>query len=91
MVLPEKGTVRGVLRPVLDELAVGFFPVHGFSSATAAHDLAMDDDGRDLILLYVGDYDPSGMFMSEQDLPARFAKYLPRRKSFPVRVTSTAC
>jgi hypothetical protein len=67
MVLPEKGTVRGVLRPVLDELAVGFFPVHGFSSATAAHDLAMDDDGRDLILLYVGDYDPSGMFMSEQD------------------------
>jgi hypothetical protein len=75
MGLSEKGTVRGVLRPVLDELAVGFFPVHGFSSATAAHDLAMDDDGRDLILLYVGDYDPSGMNMSEHDLPTRFAKY----------------
>ena len=26
-------------------------------------------------MLYVGDYDPSGMFMSEEDLPARFAKY----------------
>jgi hypothetical protein len=52
-----------------------FFPVHGFSSATAAHDLALDDDGRDLILLYVGDRDPSGMFMSEADLPARFEKY----------------
>ncbi len=26
----EKGTVRGVLRPVLDQYAVGFFPVHGF-------------------------------------------------------------
>jgi hypothetical protein len=71
----EKGTVRGVLAPVLDHYAVGFLPVHGFSSATAAHDIAQDDDGRDLIVLYVGDLDPSGMFMSEQDLPARFAKY----------------
>jgi hypothetical protein len=71
----EKGTVRGVLAPVLDHYAVGFLPVHGFSSATAAHDIAEDDDGRDLIVLYVGDFDPSGMFMSEADLPARFAKY----------------
>jgi hypothetical protein len=71
----EKGTVRGVLAPVLDHYAVGFLPVHGFSSATAAHNIAEDDDGRELIVLYVGDFDPSGMFMSEQDLPARFAKY----------------
>ena len=71
----EKGTVRGILAPVLDHYAVGFLPVHGFSSATAAHDIAEDDDGRDLIVLYVGDFDPSGMFMSEVDLPARFAKY----------------
>jgi hypothetical protein len=71
----EKGTVRGVLAPVLDHYAVGFLPVHGFSSATAAHDIAEDDDGRDLIVLYVGDFDPSGMYMSAEDLPARFAKY----------------
>jgi hypothetical protein len=71
----EKGTVRGVLAPVLDHYAVGFLPVHGFSSATAAHDIAEDDDGRRLIVLYVGDFDPSGMFMSGEDLPARFAKY----------------
>jgi hypothetical protein len=49
--------------------------VHGFSSATAAHDIAEDDDGRDLIVLYVGDLDPSGMYMSEEDLPKRLAKY----------------
>ena len=67
--------MRGVLAPVLNHYAVGFLPVHGFSSATAAHDLAEDNDGRDLIVLYVGDYDPSGMFMSEQDLPARFTIY----------------
>jgi hypothetical protein len=71
----EKGTVRGVLAPVLDHYAVGFLPVHGFSSATSVHDSAEDDDGRDLIVLYVGDFDPSGLFMSEVDLPARIAKY----------------
>jgi hypothetical protein len=75
LIVSEKGTVRGLVRPVLDEYAVGFFPVHGFTSATAAHDLAMDNDGRDLILLYIGDFDPSGMFMSEADLPKRFAEY----------------
>ena len=31
--------------------------------------LPQDDDGRELIVLYVGDFDPSGMFMSEVDLP----------------------
>ena len=71
----EKGTVRGVLEPVLDRYAVGFLPVHGFSSATATHDIAEDDDGRPIVVLYVGDYDPSGLFMSEQDLPARLSKY----------------
>jgi hypothetical protein len=71
----EKGTVRGVLQPVLDHYAVGFLPVHGFSSATTVHDIAEDVDGRDLIVLYVGDYDPSGLYMSEVDLPARFTKY----------------
>jgi hypothetical protein len=71
----EKGTVRGVCAPVLDELGVGFLPVHGFNSATAVHEAAEDDDGRELIILYVGDFDPSGMYMSEVDLPNRLSKY----------------
>jgi hypothetical protein len=71
----EKGTVRGVLQPVLDEYAVGFRVMHGFSSATTIYDISQDDDGRELIALYVGDYDPSGMYMSEEDLPNRLAKY----------------
>jgi hypothetical protein len=71
----EKGTVRGVLQPVLDQYAVGFNPVHGFNSATNAYSAAQDYDGRELIVLYVGDYDPSGMFMSEQDLPNRLSEY----------------
>ena len=70
----EKGTVRGVLQPVLDHYGVGFRVMHGFSGATSVYDIAQEQDGRLLIALYVGD-DPSGMFMSEQDLPKRLEKY----------------
>src|SRR5262245_16271943 len=75
IVVSEKGTVRGLLGPVLDHFAVGFQVMHGFSSATIVHDISEDDDGRPLIILYVGDFDPSGMYMSEENLPNRFAKY----------------
>jgi hypothetical protein len=71
----EKGTIRGVLGPVLDKYAVGFRVMHGFSGATTVHDVAEDWDGRDLIALYVGDFDPSGLYMSEEDLPNRLSKY----------------
>jgi hypothetical protein len=71
----EKNTVRGVLAPVLDKFGVPFQPMHGFTSTTKAHEIAEDDDGRELILLYVGAYDPSGLHMSEVDLPKRLEKY----------------
>ena len=71
----EKGTVRGILRPVLDEYGVGFRVMHGFGSATEVHGVAQDDDGRPLIAFYVGDWDPSGLRMSEHDLPKRLPKY----------------
>jgi hypothetical protein len=71
----EKGTVRGVLMPVLSEYQVTFRALHGFNSATQVWDISQDDDGRDLIALYVGDYDPSGMCMSEDDLPKRLEEY----------------
>jgi len=71
----EKGTVRGLLQPVLRPLGVGFRVMHGFASATAVHDVADGGDGRELRVLCVGDYDPSGMFMSEVDLPSRLEKY----------------
>jgi hypothetical protein len=71
----EKGTVRGTLGPVLEEYGVGFRVMHGWSSATTVNDIATAQDGRDLIALYVGDFDPSGMGMSEMDLPERLARY----------------
>ena len=67
--------IRGVLAPVLDAYGVGFRVMHGFGGATTVHEIAQDNDGRDLIAIYVGDYDPSGMHMSEVDLPARIGRY----------------
>jgi hypothetical protein len=77
IVVSEKGTVRGTLQPILSDLKVPMLVCHGYSSATAAHDLAVRSRGRDspLRILYVGDHDPSGTHMSELDLPGRLARY----------------
>jgi hypothetical protein len=33
------------------------------------------NDDRPVVVLYIGDYDPSGMNMSESDIPARLKEY----------------
>ena len=71
----EKGTIRGVLQSVLDEYAVSFNVLHGFGSATSVYGAAQSDNERPLVVLYVGDWDPSGLCMSERDLPERLARY----------------
>jgi hypothetical protein len=73
----EKDTVSGVLAPVLDDFAVPFRVNRGFTSKTAAHNIAEETaaDDKPLIAFYVGDYDPSGLFMSDVDLPTRLEKY----------------
>jgi len=77
MVVSEKGTVGGTLRPIIHDYGVPFQVYHGFGSATALHDLATRSaqDTRRLILLYVGDHDPSGRYMSDRDVPDRIARY----------------
>ena len=51
--------------------------MHGFSSATTIHDVSENADpgGCPLVVLYVGDFDPSGLYMSEIDLPTRITEY----------------
>jgi hypothetical protein len=77
IVVSEKGTVRGTLAPVLEEYEVEFLPVGGYASATRVRELAdQHTDERPLLLLYLGDHDPSGRGMSDQDLPKRLVRYL---------------
>jgi len=76
-VVSEKGTVGGIIRPTLASLGVPFTVYHGFGSASAVNLLAQisASDHRPLTLLYVGDFDPSGCYMSDKDLPERLARY----------------
>lgn len=73
----EKGTVRGTVAPVLHEFGVTFRVMHGFASATALNAIAevSNESEKPLIALYVGDYDPSGLYMSAVDLPERLTRY----------------
>ena len=73
----EKGTIRGTLRPVLDEYGVTFRVMHGYASATVVKDIANHSTAETspLTALYVGDWDPSGKHMSDVDLPRRLAEY----------------
>lgn len=73
----EKGTVRGTLAPVLQKYGVTFRVMHGYGSATSIHSIAEEtaDNAKPLTALYVGDWDPSGLQMSEIDLPGRLARY----------------
>ena len=74
----EKGTIRGTLAPVLHDYGVTFRVMHGYGSATAVNQVAAESpSGADktLTVFYVGDWDPSGLHMSDVDLPRRLAAY----------------
>jgi hypothetical protein len=73
----EKGTIRGTLAPVLEAYGVTFRVLHGYGSATTIHEVALESqiDPQPLTVFYVGDYDPSGLHMSEVDLPNRLEDY----------------
>jgi hypothetical protein len=73
----EKSTVAGTVLPITRSFGVGFLSLHGYSSATLVNDVAALslEDPRPLLLLYLGDWDPSGLDMSKRDLPGRLERY----------------
>lgn len=75
----EKSTVAGLLAPVLEEYGVTFRVQKGFGSFTSVRQAAEDSldvpDHQNPVVLYIGDFDPSGLYMSEVDLPSRLARY----------------
>jgi hypothetical protein len=73
----EKGTVRGVLEPVLRKYGVTFRVMHGYGSATSIQSVAAETirNHKPLTILYVGDWDPSGLHMSMKDIPNRLGRY----------------
>jgi hypothetical protein len=73
----EKSTVSGILAPVLYEYEVEFLAVHGNNSTTRIREAAAAQirDRRPWVVLYVGDWDPAGCYMSDEDAPKRLLKY----------------
>jgi len=86
----EKGTIRGTLAPVLNEFGVTFRVMHGYGSATALYGIAQESVAEDkpLTVFYVGDWDPSGMQMSEIDIPARMERYQGRASIRRIALTA---
>jgi hypothetical protein len=70
----EKGTVRGLIKEVLDEYRLGLRVFHGYTSATCLYEVATELK-RPLVALYIGDHDPSGCDMRESDIPKRLERY----------------
>ena len=76
-IVTEKSAVKGTLAPVLDEYGVPHRPWHGYVSATKAYELAgeIQASQQHVLLLYLGDWDPSGLDMSERDAPECLVEY----------------
>ena len=90
-IIVEKGTIRSTLAPVLDEFGVTCRVMRGYGSATAINDLAQEiqADARPLVLLCLGDHDPSGRHMSDADLPARLHRYGGAARIVRLAITAT--
>jgi hypothetical protein len=72
-VMVEKQALEGVLLPVCQELDVTFMANKGYSSASAFYRAGKrfarrDREDKKLIVLYLGDHDPSGMDMTRDIL-----------------------
>jgi hypothetical protein len=63
----ESRSIAGVIEDDCRDLAVSLYPAGGFSSLTLAYEACEHidavHDGRDVIVFYVGDYDPAGVLI----------------------------
>jgi len=74
----EKGTVRGLLAPVIKRYQIPFRagPIRILSVNDVADQIEVTtSSGKAFVALYCGDWDPSGLDMSEWDLPNRLERY----------------
>ncbi len=64
----EKDALSGVLKRITSKYHINLMVNRGYSSCTAMHDAykrfkIQEDDGKDVVVLYLGDHDPSGLDM----------------------------
>ena len=63
----ESRSIAGVVQDDCEELAVSLYPAGGFTSISlafrAAEYINDEADGREVVILYIGDYDPAGVLI----------------------------
>lgn len=63
----ESRSIAGVIEDDCRELAVSLYPAGGFTSLTLAYQAAeginAEHNGRDVVIYYIGDYDPAGVLI----------------------------
>jgi len=81
-VMVEKQALEGILIPVCRKLDVGFSSNKGYGSLSALYDIGVNlrrqmDLGKNILVIYFGDHDPSGLDMSRdiEDRLKVFSKY----------------
>lgn len=69
-VMIEKQALEGVMIPICRKLEIPFIANKGYSSASSMYEIGREmryarlSQGRDVIVLYLGDHDPSGLDMT---------------------------
>lgn len=81
----ESRSIASVIQHDCEELAVSLYPCGGFSSLSFVHQAAEYnnhyDEGRPLVVLYIGDYDPAGVLI-DQSLESELRQHL--KSSIPL-------
>jgi hypothetical protein len=77
----ESRSIAGTVQADCTELAVSLYPCGGFTSITLAYEAAeyinANHRGRDVVILYIGDYDPAGVLIDvalERELRAHLGE-----------------
>lgn len=77
----ESRSLAGVLQADCERLAVSLYPAGGFASATLCYEAACEidrADRTDVVVLYIGDYDPAGLLI-DQSIETELLKHLRTR------------
>ena len=76
----EKQAMEGILRPIADKYHIHFGCNKGYPSAATVYETSKRikeqlANGKKVVLLYLGDHDPSGLDMP-RDIKARIVEFL---------------
>ena len=87
----EKDALSGILKRITSHYHIKLMSNKGYSSCTAIHDAFIrfkreERSGKKTIILYIGDYDPSGLDMI-RDIDKRLTEFGVHTKVIPIGLT----